>query len=222
MQLDEEDNLPMMGSKKKNIKISSDATENTNNSFEDDQNVVYECILDSSGDEDEIDDTNLNNGNQSYGEYNNEVFNTSDESLMNSKTTPNSKTIAIRKQPSSSSRGEFVCTLCDRRYKSQSSLSQHMNCHYERYKCSHCNKAFPSNTTLLRHLTTHTMRKEFECSRCPKTFNDRSNWKRHEKWHDKANPQMCPGCNKAIKSQKTFEKHKKSCVEYQGLLDVEG
>ena len=32
MQLDEEDNLPMMGSKKKNIKISSDAAEN--NSFE--------------------------------------------------------------------------------------------------------------------------------------------------------------------------------------------
>ena len=60
--------------------------------FTDNQDIIYECKLDSSEDED---DTNLSNGNQSYGDFTNTVFN---NDVRSSKTIPSScKTIAISK-----------------------------------------------------------------------------------------------------------------------------
>ena len=62
----------------------------------DDQDIVFECKLDSSEDENDTNvNTNLSNGNQNYGDFTNTVFN---DDVRSSKTTPSScKTIAIRK-----------------------------------------------------------------------------------------------------------------------------
>ena len=60
----------------------------------------------------------------------------------------------------------FKCQICDKRYSSKESLSQHMIIHDESkaFKCDVCLKVFSNKSKLNIHYRTHTGEKPFACN----------------------------------------------------------
>ena len=93
------------------------------------------------------------------------------------------------------------CPLCQKSFKSTSSLKIHENIHSRRelFQCKECNRSFTQAGNLKIHLKTHTEERPFECLQCKKKFSREQVLKSHLKIHTKrTRDNKCPMCPKAF------------------------
>ena len=60
----------------------------------------------------------------------------------------------------------FSCTQCGKRFSSKSGLREHMNIHRGKYKCTKCGKCCQRSRDLARHRRSHSGEKPFKCTYC--------------------------------------------------------
>ncbi|XP_055639586.1 PR domain zinc finger protein 5-like [Toxorhynchites rutilus septentrionalis] len=107
------------------------------------------------------------------------------------------------------SEDEFVCTTCDKRFKTRKTLRQHCRIHYDsrRFRCSFCSKTFNYGHHLRIHSTTHTMDKPFSCEFCGKQFASKDRLKNHELQHKDERKYNCEACDSLFRSKKALKMH---------------
>ena len=66
--------------------------------------------------------------------------------------------------------GPYLCTVCNKRYRTKHQLTRHRVVHTGKYKCTECGKYFHHNAALKIHSRVHSGEKPFECSVCSKRF----------------------------------------------------
>ncbi|CAO1433969.1 unnamed protein product [Diamesa serratosioi] len=83
--------------------------------------------------------------------------------------------------PPDSDEYNFVCDLCDKAFRKQSSLARHKYEHSGQrpYKCIECPKAFKHKHHLTEHKRLHSGEKPFQCSKCLKRFSHSGSYSQH-------------------------------------------
>lgn len=130
---------------------------------------------------------------------------------------------------------KFSCDSCERHFKSEQKLDQHMkNEHQDEessdgdddaariFSCDMCSKKFKKPSLLARHLKTHDPNKRpHECSKCQKRFPSQVALVRHDILHselverskiNRPEPQdfSCVVCGRTFKSSESLTTHLKS------------
>jgi len=81
--------------------------------------------------------------------------------------------------------GDFICSLCARRFTFESSCIRHQKYHEKRiYSCPDCGKSFIKHQHLKTHSYMHTKVAPYKCDQCEKRFTVPSKLKRHSKVHE--------------------------------------
>lgn len=83
----------------------------------------------------------------------------------------------------------FVCTLCEKSFRTKSGLKSHVEKHTgtEKYRCVICSKSFVHFQHYNGHMASHDPSKMVHCKYCHKFFTFKSNRDRHEKKCKEAN-----------------------------------
>ncbi|KAG5674129.1 hypothetical protein PVAND_004114 [Polypedilum vanderplanki] len=83
--------------------------------------------------------------------------------------------------PPDSSEFQYVCDLCDKAFRKQSSLARHKYEHSGQrpFKCVECPKAFKHRHHLTEHKRLHSGEKPFQCSKCLKRFSHSGSYSQH-------------------------------------------
>jgi len=76
----------------------------------------------------------------------------------------------ITEHPHDDKSRPYLCTVCDKRYRTNINLVAHMNIHTGKYKCTECGMCCQSSSALTEHSRIHSGEKPFECSVCSKRF----------------------------------------------------
>ena len=133
------------------------------------------------------------------------------------------------------------CGICNKRYKTRSSLRWHINMHNAEhicricssvfkteaeylehksrkhsvpYLCSTCGKSFTRHSSLIEHNKQHSDKKEtcpFE--KCGKTFIRKQLLADHINSHTGVKPYSCDKCKKTFDSQSSYSHHKSNCMK---------
>lgn len=76
------------------------------------------------------------------------------------------KQFHVRSQKAMGSDDLLQCPKCDKKFKHENLLNEHIKVHTELnlYQCSICRLQFPSGSDLVQHLKCHTGDKPFQCS----------------------------------------------------------
>jgi len=80
----------------------------------------------------------------------------------------------ITEHPHDDKSRPYLCTVCDKRYRTKDMLSRHRNIHTGKYKCTECGKCFHGNADLTVHNRIHSGEKPYKCSLCNKCFRQSS------------------------------------------------
>lgn len=78
------------------------------------------------------------------------------------------------------------CTMCQKRYTSQSNLDRHIrvfHCQERQHKCTTCHKMFSQLSSLRLHQSVHMAERKFSCDICNNTFKTEVHLKLHKKRH---------------------------------------
>ncbi|XP_058822756.1 zinc finger protein 69 homolog [Topomyia yanbarensis] len=124
--------------------------------------------------------------------------------------------------------GNFYCTLCDRNFGRQSSLTQHnINRHSgpRQYRCAQCGKRYQFPKELETHEQRHrALKKPFPCSKCPKQFYHRMDLERHHSKHHGQVPFRCSECGKGFARGDHLSahlvSHKNKMIKYGKVLPL--
>jgi uncharacterized Zn-finger protein len=106
-----------------------------------------------------------------------------------------------------------ICTICNKLFRTNFKLKQHMLTHEEnnaKYICNYeaCNKAFKSRIGLKEHIARlHTEEFNFTCDICDKKFLLRSYFRAHQKIHSKVRNFSCSMCEKTFKTKHHLVNH---------------
>ncbi|XP_063837122.1 zinc finger protein 595-like [Ostrinia nubilalis] len=96
----------------------------------------------------------------------------------------------------------YQCQICAVRYRTSSTLNQHIRREHERvkrFRCELCTYACFDRTKYNRHMDSHNNVKRFECEVCHSCFTRRCYWKKHlQKNHNIETPRQRPGRQKDV------------------------
>ncbi|XP_055911466.1 zinc finger protein ZFP2-like [Eupeodes corollae] len=90
----------------------------------------------------------------------------------------------------------FQCETCNKSFKRNSHLKQHLLCHtkLKPYECTICQRKFSRTDNLKVHMSNHGKR-QFECDCCERSFGQAYLLKRHkEQTHSEEKPFLCSEC----------------------------
>ncbi|XP_010878250.2 zinc finger E-box-binding homeobox 2a isoform X3 [Esox lucius] len=132
----------------------------------------------------------------------------------------------------------LTCPYCDRGYKRQTSLKEHIKYRHEKNEesvpCPLCSETFSHRTQLERHMTTHKPgrdqpqllnegagNRKFKCIECGKAFKYKHHLKEHLRIHSGEKPYECSNCKKRFSHSGSYSSHisSKKCI---GLISVNG
>ena len=91
-----------------------------------------------------------------------------------------------------------LCTQCNKCFPNQQCLRIHMNIHSSKYKCTECGKCFRNNLHLSEHRRSHSGEKPFECSVCSKRFRTAGHLVVHSRIHSGEKTYKCHMCNNCL------------------------
>ena len=108
------------------------------------------------------------------------------------------------------SMSNLECIICDRKYQSHYSWSQHQLGHMglAKYECKVCSRGFQKENELIIHNRKHTGEKPFKCQTCSKTFFSSQILKRHLFTHMEGQEVDCDICHKTFKNILCLQKHR--------------
>ena len=101
----------------------------------------------------------------------------------------------------------FSCTQCEKQFATQRYLARHMNVHSSKYKCTECGKGFSNSHVLTAHRRSHSGEKPFECTVCSKRFARSGNLAAHSRIHSGEKPYKCPTCDKVFRVHAHLSAH---------------
>ncbi|GFR73903.1 transcription factor E4F1-like [Elysia marginata] len=101
------------------------------------------------------------------------------------------------------------CLQCGRSFTSRDILKKHMYVHQERkdYKCGECGKLFKRFGHVQQHLRSHSQERNFRCSVCDKLFKTQHSLKVHMRTHSGINPYKCHICNNQFRERGSLQRH---------------
>lgn len=79
------------------------------------------------------------------------------------------------------SEGEFPCTICSKKFRSNQLLKNHTKIHLPPFVCDFCSKRIITRKRLLEHMYLHTKNKTYDCKFCGASFVRKDNRKTHMK-----------------------------------------
>ncbi|XP_055638408.1 telomere zinc finger-associated protein-like [Toxorhynchites rutilus septentrionalis] len=108
----------------------------------------------------------------------------------------------------------YVCTTCNKQFKSYNSLKVHESVHtgLKVFVCETCGKRFGGQMNLVQHRLTHVDSRQFACKLCPKVFKRSGGLSQHVKaFHMQIKPHQCPVCKRcfALKADMLRCRHSK-------------
>ncbi|XP_030641903.1 zinc finger E-box-binding homeobox 2a isoform X2 [Chanos chanos] len=132
----------------------------------------------------------------------------------------------------------LTCPYCDRGYKRQTSLKEHIKYRHEKneesFPCPLCSDTFSYRTQLERHMATHkpsrdqpqimnegASNRKFKCTECGKAFKYKHHLKEHLRIHSGEKPYECSNCKKRFSHSGSYSSHisSKKCI---GLVSING
>lgn len=112
---------------------------------------------------------------------------------------------------------QFQCHICQKTFKRNSHLKEHINTHTRMselmkakgnfHACPFCTKRFQKPSQMERHIRIHTGERPFSCSICGKAFNQKNALQIHLKKHSGERPHKCPYCNTAFTQKGNLKTH---------------
>ncbi|XP_053373403.1 zinc finger and BTB domain-containing protein 24-like isoform X2 [Mercenaria mercenaria] len=106
---------------------------------------------------------------------------------------------------------DLICHFCGKQFNNGPNLRQHIKSHTRErtLKCPLCPKMFGSNYVLKDHVSRHSGEKPHTCTICNRSFRKPQEVKRHMTFHSDARDHMCRICEKRFKSKSNLVKHEK-------------
>ncbi|XP_039647843.1 zinc finger protein 37-like isoform X2 [Perca fluviatilis] len=134
-----------------------------------------------------------------------------DSVRANENTLECGKTLAspstLKQHPLVHTSARHKCTQCNKTYKWRYHLEDHLFTHSKSTVCSLCEKRFSSQSLLKAHLRRHSGERPFACSYCDKRFLTKSVLKYHVRIHTGERPYACTFCGKRFSSQTLLKIH---------------
>ncbi|KAK3933311.1 Zinc finger protein 771 [Frankliniella fusca] len=157
-------------------------------------------------------DSDLTTGNQGVQKSNDSGVWSDEKPNNNSEIKP----VVVGKKKSAKSVEEqytrqFICHLCDRRYKKKSHLERHFRVHtgVRPFGCPMCEKRFAVRSILKQHIRVHTGERPFSCNICFQRFPQKSGLMTHMMLHN-GKPFKCEYCVKSFVSNHKLMIHQRS------------
>lgn len=104
-----------------------------------------------------------------------------------------------------------VCPICQKTFKTASTLTQHVDIHGEtEYHCKVCNLRLNSKRTLRQHMLKHSNLTSFTCDVCKAQFKRAKAFKEHLiSQHTNIKAYKCSWCERTFANGANFRKHQK-------------
>ena len=127
----------------------------------------------------------------------------------------------ITEYPHDDNSGPYLCTVCDKRYRTKRELSRHRIVHIGKYKCIECGKCFillnghgythsgekPCNVCRKQFIQADSGERPFKCHVCGMTFSVSGYLNGHMRVHTRDKPYKCDMCDKAFSLSGSLNKH---------------
>lgn len=97
---------------------------------------------------------------------------------------------------------KFQCDECDKGFRNENELRNHMNEHFPIFQCETCGKEFKKGSLFRRHVISH---KEYKCL-CEQTFYDHNIFRTHKKNCEFTKP-SCEICGKKFVNPFNLKEH---------------
>ncbi|KAH9508477.1 hypothetical protein Btru_055299 [Bulinus truncatus] len=119
------------------------------------------------------------------------------------------KTVNEVEKPGLSATGTLQCMVCNRLFRGNSYLRQHMRSHTgdRPYRCHQCDRSFTTRDILKKHMYVHKEQRDFKCGECGKLFKSLSHVRQHLRIHMQERSFRCSVCDKMFKTQNTLKVH---------------
>ena len=132
-----------------------------------------------------------------------------DHTYQNRLITVGATSITDKKRRSYPLDRKYICTVCQKAFDRNTSLTRHMLVHTREkpFKCQLCDKAFSQNAHLKRHILIHIGQKSYQCNKCGKMFIEKGGLARHEATHSTEKPWVCNQCGKAFVLNEYLQRH---------------
>ena len=125
--------------------------------------------------------------------------------LIAVKTEADSNDIA--EHPHDDNLRPYLCTVCDKRYRTKDQLSRHWNIHTGKYKCTECGLCAQGTAALKIHSRIHSGEKPYECRVCSRRFTAARTLVKHSRTHSAEKPFKCHMCDKAFSQSESLNSH---------------
>lgn len=102
----------------------------------------------------------------------------------------------------------FVCTYCERKFRTLDALNKHLDHKHTTQNCVYCDKEFENSIALNKHeCPLNESRKKYQCTYCSKEFKSRSGYHEHELSHTGNHKYYCSDCNKKFNNKRVYNEH---------------
>jgi len=113
----------------------------------------------------------------------------------------------ITEHPHDDKSRPYLCTVCDKWYKTKHQLTSHTYLHTGKYKCTECGKCCQSSAALRDHNRVHTGEKPYKCHVCDKAFRLSGQLSEHMKVHTGDKPHKCHVCGMPFRESGHLNNH---------------
>ncbi|KAH3773439.1 hypothetical protein DPMN_174800 [Dreissena polymorpha] len=173
--------------------------------MDDQSDVNYVLIINPNGDNDTLQGTTFNFGNNVQGEL---VDETMDE------TGATRRLVRINRLPKGDDPpGTIACSMCSFKTTQEYAFKRHVKSHKENrpHKCGLCNRAFKTMSSLQNHINTHTGVRPHKCKLCESAFTTSGELVRHIRYrHTFEKPHKCTVCEYASVELSKLKRHMRS------------